>query len=44
MGAVGQVRSAGVLLALVLVMGGCTVPAEITGLRPLYPEASQGWS
>ena len=31
-------------MALVLVMGGCTAPAEITGLRPLYPEASTGWA
>ena len=32
------------LLVLVLVMWGCTVPAEVTGLRPLYPEASTGWA
>lgn len=44
MGALGQIKRAGVLLALVLVMGGCTAPAEITGLRPLYPEASTGWA
>ena len=44
MGAFGQLRRARVLLALVLVMGGCTAPAEITGLRPLYPEASTGWA
>ncbi len=44
MGALGPSRRAGVLLALVLVMGGCTAPAEITGLRPLYPEASTGWA
>lgn len=44
MGAFGQLRRARVLLALALVMGGCTAPAEITGLRPLYPEASMGWA
>ena len=42
MGALGQVRRAGVLLVLVLVMGGCTRPVKITGLRPLYPDSSRG--
>ena len=44
MAAFGQLRRALVPLSLALVMGGCAGPAEVTGLRPLYPEASTGWT
>ncbi len=43
MRAFGQLRRALVPLSLALVMGGCAAPGEVTGLRPLYPEASMMW-
>ena len=39
-----QLRRALALFLLTLVMGACVGPGEVTGLRPLYPEVSTGWS